>query len=127
MPDPTPTAAQAEVMKSAIIQKAIRFLMLPGSPLGAYGEFSEGGVGSMSLRPDYAIREMLYGLGGRNWDIDLTTLVTPEDVIRIGFNADPDSLPEGSEADIQTAIESACHWVAEYLLSNGFALGGLLA
>jgi len=114
-------------MKSAIIQKAIRFLMLAGSLLGAYGEFSEGGGGSMSLRPDYAIRELLYGRAWRNSDIDSTTLVTPGDGIRIGFNADPEARPEGSDEYIQTAIDSACHWVAQYLRSNGFAIGGVLA
>lgn len=118
----TPSPAQEQTLKLAVIFKAVRFLAFPGAPLGAWGEISEGGVGVVTVRSDAQIRELLYGLGGVNWDIDLEAAVTADDVIRLGLEADPSTFPADRIGDVETAIGAAAAWIAAYLLTNGVAV-----
>lgn len=112
----TPTPDQAEALKLAVAYKAVRFLAFPGAPLGAWGEVGEGGVGVVTVRSDAQIRELLYGLGGHEWEIPD---VTADDVIRAGFETDPATFPADRVADVERAIVAAKQWVSEYLRSNG--------
>lgn len=112
----TPTEEQVASLRQAVLQKATRTLMLGQAPLGYWGELADGT--QAPLRPDYAIKEILFGLRFVNWDVDLTDLVTAEDVIRVGLQAD--SFPEDDDriADIDSAISAACSWVAQYILGG---------
>lgn len=125
MADPqTPTSEQLAALKQAVVMKAARFLKLPEAPLGVWGEYSEGGVGIASTRPDHAVKEVLYGLGGVNWDVDLTSLVTADDVRKEALGSPVEgTVPEASDDSIEEAIAAAAHWVASYLLSNGVGIG----
>lgn len=118
MADPVPTEEQVAAMALAVIYKAARFLMLPNSPLGAWGEFGDGGVAVVSLKPDYAIQEMLLGLHFQNWAVDLTQEVSTADVIRVGLETDPGSFPADKLPDVQRAIDASIHWVAQDLLGG---------
>lgn len=115
----TPTPAQLETLRLAVTYKAVRFLAFPGAPLGAWGEVAEGGVGVVTVRTDAQIRELLYGMGGVDWDVDLTAEVAADDVIRAGYETDPAAFPADRVADVERAIGAAAHWVAQYLLSSG--------
>lgn len=109
----TPTSEQTERLTSAIIFKAVRFLKLPEAPFGHSG-ITEWGVAM--VRPDFEVSELLYGLSYRNYDLDLTSLVTVDDVVRVGLQMDPDDFPATSEPDVQRAIDSAVSWVADRVL-----------
>lgn len=109
-----PTAEQIERFTHAVIFKAVRFLKLPEAPFGHSG-VTEWGMAT--VRPDFEIEELLYGLRFREWDIDLTTLVTTDDVIRVGLQIDPDDWV-GTEADVQRAIDAAISWVADRVLNG---------
>lgn len=111
----TPSQPQLDAMAQAVIYKAVRFLKLPESPLGAWGEFSEYGVGVATVRPDHAIEEMLYGLRLRDWDVDLESLVTADDVIRVGLEMDPATFPADKLGDVERALSAAVSWVAHHL------------
>ena len=115
MPD-TPTPEQTARFAQAVIQKATRFLKLPEAPFGHSGVMEWG---TAQVRPDFEIQELLYGLRFREWDIDLTTLVTPDDVIRLGLQLDPADLGGPLEtADVQRAIDAAVSWVAHQVLEG---------
>lgn len=116
-----PTAAELARLKLAVIQKAMRLLLLPESPLGNFGE-QLAGV-SVPVPKDYAIKELLYGFRGKEWgDFDLydDLEVTTEDVIRVGFN-NPEQFPEFREDDVEDAVAAAKSWVADYLRGFPFA------
>jgi hypothetical protein len=100
----------------AVIQKATRILMLSKAPLGSWGELNEFGVAT--VRSDYEIQELLYGLRFVNWDVDLMTLVDTDDVIRVGMQTDPTTFPTDRVPDVQRAIGGAVSWIAGYLLDG---------
>jgi hypothetical protein len=107
---PDPTAGQTERIRSALIQKAARFLILPTGPLGFYGEMSEWGT--PTAKPDYQIAELLYGLHYAIAEVeDLAGLVTTDEVIRNGLQADPSSFPAERLPDVQRAIDAAADWI----------------
>ncbi len=113
--DATPSAEQVEQITQAVIQKATRILALSHSPLGLWG--GDVDFGPVPVRSDYEIAELLYGLRLVNWDIDLTSLVTTEDVIRVGLQAaNPATYPVDQLPDVQRAIDAAVAWVAVALL-----------
>jgi len=106
---PAPTDGQTERLKSAIIQKATRFLVIHHDPLG-FGDIGE--LGPVSVRPDYPTRDFLYGLHVPEWEVaDWETLVTPDDVIRNGLGADPAQFPTDRLPDVQREIDAAVDWV----------------
>lgn len=111
----TPTAEQIERFTQAIIFKAVRFLKLPEAPFGFSGVTDWG---MATVRPDYEIEELLYGLRFRDWDIDLSILVITDDVIRVGLQTDPADFPAASLPDVQRAIDSAISWVAHKVLGG---------
>jgi hypothetical protein len=114
------TAQVTERLTQAVLAKAVRILLLVEAPLGSFGELSEFGMAA--VRPDYQQTELLYGLRFINWDDDLTALVTSDDVIRAGLQADPADFPEARMGDVDRAIEAAASWVASELLDGlGFA------
>jgi hypothetical protein len=107
---PDATAGQTERLKSALIQKAARFLLLPTGPLGLYGEMGEWGT--PTAKPDYQIAELLFGLHQAIAEIDdLAGLVTTADVIRNGLQADPATFPADRLPDVQRAIDAAADWI----------------
>ena len=110
------TSATSDRIKQAVIQKATRILMLSKAPLGMWGELNEFGVAT--VRADYEIQELLFGLRFINWDVDPLTLADTDDVIRIGLQADPATFPTDRVADVQMAIDGAASWVAAYLLDG---------
>lgn len=112
----TPTAEATERIKSALIQKTIRIMMLNKTPLGVHGELNEFGI--VTVRADYEIQELLYGLRFVNWNIDIQTLADTDDVIRVGLQLNPDDYPTDRLPDVQMAIDSAASWVAMYLLDG---------
>lgn len=99
-------------LTQAIIQKAVRILMLTGAPLGVHGEVTEFGMAV--VRPDYQIREMLAGMMFIPLP-DLETLVTTDMVIRQGLQVDPDDYPTASVPDVERAIGAACSWIEDHL------------
>jgi hypothetical protein len=107
---PDATAGQTERLRSALIQKATRFLILPTGPLGFYGEMTEWGT--PTARPDYQIAELLMGLHQTIAEIaDLAGLVTTDEVIRNGLQADPATFPADRVPDVQRAIDAAADWI----------------
>lgn len=110
------TAEATERLKQSVIQKATRILMLSKAPLGSWGELNEFGVAT--VRADYEIQELLYGLRFVNWDVDLQAIATVDEVIRIGMQADPDTFPTDRLPDVQMAIDAASSWVASYVLDG---------
>jgi hypothetical protein len=106
---PAPTEGQTERLRSAIIQKATRFLVIHHDPLG-FGDIGE--LGPVSVRPDYPTRDFLFGLHAPDWEVeDLAALVTPDDVIRNGFGADPAQFPPERIPDVQREIDAAADWI----------------
>lgn len=112
----TPTAETSERLRQALIQKATRILALTKAPLGSWGELNEFGVAT--VRADYEIAELLYGLRFVNWNVDLPALVSADDVIRIGLQSDPDTFPTDRIPDVQLAIDAAASWVALNVLDG---------
>jgi hypothetical protein len=111
---PDATAGQTERLRSALIQKAARFLIFPTGPLGFYGEMSEWGT--PTAKPDYQIAELLKGLHQTVAEIeDLAGLITTDDVIRNGLQADPTTFPAERLPDVQRAIDAAADWVRDEL------------
>lgn len=110
---------QEQALKSALIQKATRFLVMSGAPLGRWGNSNE--IGLSQIRPDYEVAEMLLGLRGQDWDVDLETLVSTDEVIRVGLQTEPGDYPLESLPDVERAISAACSWVASYLIGVGLA------
>jgi hypothetical protein len=107
---PAPTLGQEERLKTALIQKAARFLIFPEGPLGFFGEISE--LGQPFVRPDYQIRELLFGLHLTEWTVeDLAGMVTTDDVIRAGLQAKPATFPTDRLPDVQRSIEAAADWI----------------
>ena len=69
-----------------------------------------------TVRPDYQINELLYGLHLPEWEIaDLAGLVTTDDVIRAGLMVDPATFPADRIPDVQRAIDAAVDWVTSEL------------
>lgn len=112
----TPTDPQLAAMTQAVIYKAVRFLKLPESPLGTWGDFAD--FGPVTVRPDHTIAELLYGLRFREWDVNLDELVTWEDVARVGLETDPGEVTAEQQEVIERAIGAAVSWVAHYLLEG---------
>lgn len=116
LPTPAPpTVLQEERITQALIMKATRILVMADAPLGTWGEPTEFGLAT--VRPDYQIRELLYGLH-LTVDVtaeDLAALVTVDDVIRNGLQLDPASLPTDRQDDVQRCIDAAADWVATNL------------
>jgi hypothetical protein len=118
--DGVPTAAEEARLGQAAIAKATRFLVLPEAPLGSWGELSEFGMAV--VRPDYAITELLFGLHFRHLTIDWDSIVTADDVIRVGLSADPATFPADKLPDVERALEAAISWVSAELEGGvGFA------
>jgi hypothetical protein len=110
-PSVAATPQITERITQAVIAKAARIYALTEAPLGTHGEMTE--FGAMRVMPDHQITELLAGLTRVNWDIDITTLVTVDDVVRaLGY----DDLPADKDTDITRAISAATSWVAEYIL-----------
>lgn len=111
-----PVTAPAEVearLTQAVLAKAVRIYALTEAPLGTHGEFTEFGVAR--VMPDHQIVELCAGLLLVNWDVDLASLVTVEDVVRaLGY----DDMPPGKEEDVERAIQAAASWVASYILGG---------
>lgn len=103
-------------LEQAVIAKATRILMLVEAPLGIWGEMGE--MGPAAVRPDWQIRELLYGLHYSEADVpDVTTDV----VIRQGLQTDPDTFPADRLDDVERAINSARSWIAHDLVGIGVA------
>ena len=63
---PAPTPSEEARLAQAIIAKATRILLLAATPLGLAGEVTEFGVAT--VRPDYQIKELLFGLHLPDWE-----------------------------------------------------------
>lgn len=114
MADPVAATPEIEArLAQAVLAKALRIYALAEAPLGTHGEMTEFGM--MAVRPDYQIQELLGGLLRVNWDVDLTTMITSDDVVRhLGY----DDLPAAKVVDIDRAIAAATSWVADYVLGS---------
>jgi hypothetical protein len=114
-----PTPGEVERLRTALIQKAARFLILHNDPLG-FGDIGE--FGPVSVRPDYPTREMLYGLHAREWPAEaLAVLVTPNDVIRNVFGVEVDKFPTDRIPDVQREIDAAADFI-EAELNGAFGV-----
>lgn len=112
-----PTAGQAAQLKEAIIAKATRIYLQTAAALGHVGQMTEFGVAT--VRPDYQIRELLMGLRYVDWDVDHETLVTSDDVITQGLQAEAnDTWPEEKLDLIDEAIAAAWSWVTTDILEG---------
>ena len=110
-----PSPEQSQRLAQAVIQKAARFYLMGESPLGTVGEVSE--FGQAVLKPDYLVRETLYGLH-HTVEVDaasLMALVSAEDVIRVGLGTDPDGFPTVRLPDVDRALAAAVDWVVTNL------------
>jgi hypothetical protein len=116
---PAATPGQLARIKTAVIQKAARFLVFPEGPLGFFGEITE--LGQAVIRPDYQIRELLFGFHIAINVTDLASLVTTDDVIRAGLQANPDNFPVDRLPDVQRAIDAAADWI-ELELTGAFGV-----
>lgn len=122
IPPPAPTLEQLEQLRIALIHKAARlYVTVPGGMGG--GDFTE--YTPASLRPDYAIEELLFGMRGpaRLWDwttLDLTTLATVENVIVIGLEGQANSTAYDRD-EIESALLAACAWLKSRLTGWGMA------
>jgi hypothetical protein len=119
---PGPSPEQTERIKTAVILKATRFLLMSEASLGWWGEATEFGVAT--VKPDYALRELLYGLH-LTVDVDVASvaaLVTVDEVIRNGLQLEPGSLPVGRQEDVERCIDAAADWVVENL-ERSFGVG----
>lgn len=118
---PTTPDEEARLIQ-AVAAKATRILMLAEAPLGVWGEITEMGVAQ--TRPDYQIRELLFGLHYRGADLDVDTItaaVDPEMVIRQGLQTDPANFPPDRLPDVERAIDAARSWVASEVVGFGAA------
>lgn len=106
-----PGSTYEDRLAQAIIAKATRFYVSLQAPLGTWGEMTE--FGQANVRPDYQIQELLFGLRFRGVPVDLTTLVSTEDVIRAGLQADPNDFSAAQVQDVARALASACSWVED--------------
>ena len=111
-----PTPEVEARLVQAVIAKAVRILLLIDAPLGSFGELTE--FGQSTVRPDFQQAELLYGLRFIDWDVDFTTLVTTDDVIRAGLKAEPTDFPIARIPDVQRAIDAAASWVAVEILGG---------
>jgi hypothetical protein len=115
---PVSQTAYDERLEVAIIFKAVRFLKFPEAPFGYSGAVTEWG--QASVRPDYEIRELLYGMMGQPIG-SLEGRVTSSDVARVGLGVDPNDLPAATLTDIDRAIGAAVSWIEDYL-HEGFGI-----
>jgi hypothetical protein len=74
---------------------------------------SEFGV--VTVRPDYAIQELLFGLHFLDLEPVWDDIVTAGDVIRVGLSADPDDYPVDKTADVERALVAAIDWITAEL------------
>lgn len=116
---PAPTTGQSARLAQAAIGKATRFLILPESPLGSWGEMTE--FGQAVIRPDYAIQELLVGLHFLDLEIAWEEIVTADDVIVAGLSAKPDDLSEAQIENVERALAGAQDWI-EGELSGGIGI-----
>ena len=118
---PSPTADDTERLMQACVAKATRILMLVEAPLGSWGEMTDLGVAS--VRPDYQIRELLFGLHYQpEWDLDAVLEgATAEMVIRQGLQTDPASFPAERLPDVERALAAARSWIKLDLVGLGVA------
>lgn len=114
---PALSAVQEEAVKAAIIVRATRNLQWNGA---AFGRFGSSDGTNIVARPDFASNELLFGVRYRNWDVDLTTLVTTDDVIR-AMGQEPGDFPDANLAEVQLAIDTACSQIASELRGVPFA------
>ncbi len=110
----TPSTNEAQRLKSAIISKAVRLLVLPEAPFGSFGETADFGGMQVTVKPDYAIKETLYGLVGQHLILTSLTIVIA-DVIRNGLNIDPADFPSYKNVDVTRALNAATDWVDNYI------------
>lgn len=98
-------------ISQAVLFKAIRIYSLMEAPMGYRGstDFDQS-----TVRPDFTIKELLYGLRFRGVPYDLTALVSDDDVIK-AMELDPDEFPSADLPKVQTALSAACSWVEDYL------------
>lgn len=102
---------EESILRLAVIQKAVRLLALVETPYGTVGEMTEYGVRTM--RPDFAIRELLFGLRGLGFDTN-DVEVSVDDVLAVGFD-NPAVVPELKEDIIEEAILGAKFWCNQML------------
>lgn len=118
---PAATTTQEAQLAQAVIAKATRLYVLVEAPLGVVGEMSE--LGMVTVRPDYTIGELLFGLRYQDITVeDWTSIVTASDVIRSGLNMDPATAPDYVEAGVERALTAAIGWV-ETELAGGAGAG----
>ena len=111
---PAPSLNEEARLTQALIAKATRFFVQLEAPLGTIGELTDFGMAT--VRPDYQIRELLFGLHAADWTVeDLTALVTTDEVIRAGLQADPATFPAARIPDVQRAIDAAADWISKDL------------
>jgi hypothetical protein len=115
-------------LKLAIIQRSTRLLALPDKPFGAAGEMTE--YGSLALRPDFAIKELLFGIPRSvtvpEEDSDGEGLSELDQVeVTVGdvksFTNESGILTDAKEDQIELSIEAARDWIHEYL-QGGWAV-----
>jgi hypothetical protein len=107
---PAPTDEWLARLAQTIIYKAARFFVALEAPLGMWGEMTE--FGQAVIRRDYMTDELLKGMHLPDWTIvDIGTLVTVEDVIRAGLQADPATFPTARIPDVQRALDAALSWL----------------
>lgn len=112
-----PTEGQEAQLKEAIIAKATRIYLQTAAALGHVGQITEFGVAT--VRPDYQIRELLMGLRWVEWDVDTATLVTTDDVITQGLQAEAnDTWPDEKITLLEEAIAAAWSWVTTDILEG---------
>ena len=91
IPLPTTPEDDARIVQ-ACISKAARILALAEAPLGVWGEITE--MGMAETKPDYQIRELLFGFHYGGIDVlTITADVTTEMVITQGLQTDPATFP----------------------------------
>lgn len=105
-------------LTQAIVFKATRFYLMAQAPFGHWGEMTEEGLAM--IRPDYEVRELLYGMRFKPVG-ELESLVDTDLVIRQGLQQDPDDFPADKVPDVERAIGAACSWVEDFL-TEGIAI-----
>lgn len=119
---PAPTAEQEAQLAEAVIQRAARNLVGHTGPLGFFGEVTE--FGQAISRPDYQTQEYLKGLRTTVTVTvaDLLALVSNEDVIRAGLQADPATFPAARIPDVERARTAAAAQIALGEVEGAFGL-----
>lgn len=115
-----PESAYEARLKQAIIAKTVRFYEQMKAPLGS---LDVGELGAVTVRSDFQIQELLFGLHFRGVPYDLTELVTVEDVVRAGLEIGSGGvLAAEKTVDVQRALDAACSWIEDEL-NHGYGVG----